>query len=227
MAQHINQDISVNMGRRRGGCLKILGILFLVFCLIVGLGIFLTVHWVHKQVELYTAESPVTLPRSTLPDAQYPAVLDRVTKFIQALNNGTPTEPLVLNEQELNSYLERAQGKEVGDHVYLNLDGSMVKGKVSYPLDSLNWSWVKGRYLNGNVTLNVSLQNGHLMVFAEQVEVNGMQAPDSVMQGMRVKNLAEKATQDPKNAATIAKIKSLQVKDGKLIMEAQGSGATN
>ena len=54
--------------------------------------------------------------------------------------------PLVLNEQEskTNSYLERNEGKKVGDHVYLTLDNSMIKGRVSYPLDALDWRLGQG-----------------------------------------------------------------------------------
>jgi len=227
MSRGMYHGIHPKTSGRSGSCLRTLALLFLGFCMMVGIAVFFTVRWVHRQVDLYTATSPVALPRSNISDADYPAVLDRVTKFSQALNDGTPTGPLVLNEQELNSYLERAKGKEVGDHVYLILDGSMIKGRVSYPLDSLDWSWVKGRYLNGNVTLDVSLQNGHLMVFAEQVEVNGLQLPESFMQGIRTKNLAEKAMDDPKGAADIAKFKSIQVKDGKVIIEAQTGQPTN
>jgi len=199
--------------------------MFLVILLVVGITVFFTVRWVHKQVETYTATSPVALPRSNMDDADYANVEERITQFTKALNQGQPTAPLVLNEQELNAFIERTHPNDLGKEVYVVLDGNQVKGEVSFPLDNFKMSWLKGRYLNGNVTLDVSLQNRLLVVTAQQIEVNGVQVPDSYMQGFRTKNLAEKATEDPKNAATIAKFDSIQVQDGKLIIKAEAQPA--
>jgi len=208
---------ALNPSCRRGGCLKILLIVFVVVVLLAGTAIFFTVRWVHKMVDTYTATAPVALPKSHLPDADYPAVEQRIKDFTAALNAGQLTAPLVLNEQELNAYLERAD-KEVGDAVYVVLDGDHIKGQVSYPLDSLDVSWVKGRYLNGNVTLDVSMQDHHLWVSVLQVEVNGQSPSDSMMQAFRAQNLAQNAMRDPKSAAAIAKFESIVVKDSKLII---------
>jgi len=217
----MNNRIPNSSYGRKGGCLAILGIVFLVMLVVAGIAIFFTVRWVHKQVETYTSTSPVTLPKSTLTDAQYAQVQDRITQFTDALNQNKATDPLVLNEQELNAYLEHTKPDGLGKEVYIVLDGSHIKSEASFPLDSLNISWVKGRYLNGNVTLDVSLQNHVLDVTAQQIEVNGLSPPESFMQGFRSQNLAKDATKDPKNAASIAKFESIQVQDSKLIVKAQ------
>jgi len=209
--------------RQRGGCLEIFGIIFLVILLLVGLGVFFTVRWAHKQVDTYTATSPVALPRATISDADYTSVAQRITQFTDALKNNQDTPPLVLNEQELNGYLERTYPDGAGKEVYIKLDGSQVKGQVSYPLDGLNLGWVKGRYLNGDVTFEVSLQDHRLVVTAQQIEVNGLQPSESFMAGFRNQNLAQNAMKDPKQAAAIAKFDSIEVKDGKLIIKAQAA----
>jgi len=205
---------------RRGSCLVIFGIVVVVFLVGIGVVAFVTLRWIHRQVETYTATSAVPLPKSKLSDADYAKVDERVTQFTDALNHGQSTPPLILDEQELNAYIEHTHPNDLGKEVYLVLDGNQVKGEVSFPLDSLNVSWVKDRYLNGNVTLDVSLANHNLVVTAQQIEVNGQSPPVSFMRGFSTKNLAKDATKNPKNAAEIAKFESIEIKDGKLIVTA-------
>ncbi len=206
--------------RRSGRCLVILAICAAVFLLIVGLVAFFTWRWFRTQVDLYTAISPVALPKATISDAEYKVLDQRVQDFKDALASGKGSAPLILDERDLNAYLERGTDEHIGDKVYLHLDGSQIKGQVSYPLDELHFSMVRGRYLNGNVTLSVSIQDGHLEVYARQIDVNGKSPPDSAMASLGAQNLAKDAVKNPKDAAALAKIESLKVTDGKLILQA-------
>jgi hypothetical protein len=210
---------------RRGGCLAIFGIVALILVILAAITAFVVGRMIHQQVDIYTSTSPVPVPKATISDADYAVVEQRVKTFRDALDNGAATDPLTLNERDLNAYLERSDPSGMGKNVYLTLDGSQIKGQVSLPLDDMNISWVKGRYLNGNVTLDVALNNGHLMVFAQQIEVNGKSPPDSVMKGFATKNLAENAMRDPKQAAAIDKLDSIAVKDGKLTVTAKPKAA--
>ena len=76
------------------------------------------------------------------------------------------------------------------------MNGNEVKGLVSIPLSGLGWLG-KGRYLNGDATFKVSLENGVLMVTAEQIQVKGVPIPESVMSQLRSENLAQDAYKDP------------------------------
>jgi hypothetical protein len=206
--------------RRSGRCLVILAVCAAIFVVVVGVIAFFTWRWVRAQVDLYTATAPVALPKATISDAEYKTLEQRVQEFKDALDKGTASAPLILDERDLNAYLERAYPKEIGDKVYLHLDGSQVKGQVSYPLDEFKSSLVKGRYLNANVTLSVSMQDGQLQVFARQIDVNGKSPPESFMAGLAEQNLAKDAAKDPKDAAALAKIGNLKIADSKLTVQA-------
>ena len=66
MPHHTHPNNQGKMKGRTGSCLRTLAILFLGICMMVGIAIFFTVRWVHRQVNLYTATSAVALPRSSI-----------------------------------------------------------------------------------------------------------------------------------------------------------------
>ncbi len=112
----------------------------------------------------------------------------------------------------------------MADRVYFLIDGDTLKGQVSLPLDKIGLPGLKGRYFNGKATFHASLRDGVLVVTAESGEVNGRPLSEQFLAGIRGKNLAEDATKNPDNAALLAKLESVQVKDGKIIITPKPKG---
>ncbi len=83
----------------------------------------------------------------------------------------------------------------------------------------LHLPFVKGRYLNGAASFKASLENGVLIVTAHSIEVKGKPLPEPFMSQLRNENLAKDAYRDPKNAESLRKIESIEVKDGKLTIK--------
>ena len=98
----------------------------------------------------------------------------------------------------------------------------MLFRSVSLPLSWLGWLG-KARYLNGDATFKVSLENGVLIVTAEEVRVKGAPIPESVMGPLRRENLAKNAYQDPKNAEAIRKVESIRVEDSQVTVKARAA----
>lgn len=193
----------------------------LMLLLIAGVMAFFAVRFVRNRIANYTDTAPVTLPKVEMADADFKQLEARVKSFGDALDQGQPTEPLVLTERDLNALLANSPNtKELADKFYLSLEGDEVKGQVSMPLRQLGWL-AGDRYLNGNATFNVSLENGVLLVTASEVRVKDLALPDSVMSRLRQENLAKEIYKDPKNAETIRKIESLQVQNGQVIIKAR------
>jgi hypothetical protein len=216
------------------GCI-IASILVVLVMILVGVGGFIVYRLITGVVESYTATTPLELPKVEMPAEQREALKNRVDLFRKAVDAGTPAEPLVLTSDDLNALID--ENPDLKGKVYVRVEGDKVKGSVSIPLDALAESplmtALKGRYLNGEADLGVSLQNGVLIVILDSIEVNNQKAPESAMTELRKQNLAKELYKDPKMAETIGKFESLTIKDGKIIIKVrsrsnatQGSPAT-
>jgi hypothetical protein len=181
------------------------------------------VRFVKNQVNAYTDSQPVKLPRVEMTDAEYGTLNRRVKTFGDAMEQGKPTEPLILTERDLNALIARAANlKELADKVYVSVNGTELKGQVSLPLSRFGWLG-KGRYLNGEATFNVSLENGVLLVTAREVRVKGQPLPETFMSRFRQENLAKEAYKDQKNAETIRKLDSIQVQKSQVVIKARSA----
>jgi len=206
---------------KRRGCLFYGCLTSVVLGLIAVLVAVVAVRAVKNKIYAYTESQPAQLPKVEMTDAEFDSLKQRVATFGEAMNQGKPSEPLVLTEHDLNGLLAKsAQTKELADKVYVYLDGDEVKGQVSIPLSALGWLG-KGRFLNGEATFKASLENGVLIVTAQEVEVKGKALPGSIMKQLRQENLAKDAYKDAGNAETIRKLESIRVENSRAIIKAR------
>jgi hypothetical protein len=209
--------------RKRRGCLFYGCLTSIVLVVLAAILAFATVQVIKKKIYAFTGTEPVQLPKVEMPDAEFKSLQDRVSTFGDAMEQGNPGEPLVLNEREINALIARAPSlKQIANKVYVSLDGDQVKGQVSIPVPDVLW-FARGRYFNGEATFNVSLENGQLNVKAQEMKVNGVNLPESFMNGLRQENLAKDVTKDPKQAEVISKIESIQVHDSLVTIKAKAT----
>jgi hypothetical protein len=204
------------------GCI-IASILAVLFAILMAVGAFLLYRFFGQMVNEYTSTAPQPLPTIEMPAEQVKTLKDRVEAFRKAVEAGTPTEPLVLTSDDLNALID--DNPELKGVIYVKVENDAVKGQVSLPLDKLEISMVRGRYLNGEAEFKASLSNGVLIVTLESIEVNGKKIPDDFMKELRKQNLAKDAYKDEKTSEMIRKLESLEVKDGKIILKVRAKGS--
>ena len=198
------------------GCLTCVVLLLIMVVLAV-----VAVRFIKNQVNTYTDTQPMKLPRVEMTDADYQQLERRVKAFGAAMEQGTPIEPLMLTERDLNALIARAANmKELADKVYVSVNGTEVRGQVSIPLSRLGWLG-RGRYLNGEATFNVSLENGVLIVTAREIKVKGKPLPETFMSQLRRENLAKEAYKNPKNAEAIRQLDTIQVQESQVLIKAR------
>jgi hypothetical protein len=100
----------------------------------------------------------------------------------------------------------------------VRFDGDRIKAELSLPLQEVGWKMLRGRYLNGSGTFNVSLHDGVLFVAPQDIVVKGSPVPEVYMQGLRSQNFAEALTNQPDASAVLLGLQEIQVKDGKLVV---------
>ena len=209
--------------RKGRGCLFYGCLTCVVLLLILAVLAVVAIRFFKNQVNAYTDSQPMKLPRVEMADAEFQQLDQRVKAFGGAMEKGTPAEPLILTERDINALIARAANmKELADKVYVSVNGNEVKGQVSIPLSALGWLG-KGRYLNGEATFNVSLENGVLIVTAREVKVKGKPLPETFMSQLRKENLAKEASKDQKNAEAIRKLDSIQVQESQVLIKARGA----
>ncbi len=175
-------------------------------------------------VEQYTDTAPMELPASTLSDDDYAILHARVNAFRDALNKNEPTAPLVLTADEINALIERdPQWSEANGHVHIEINDDKIGGKVSLPLDAMNFP---GRYFNGAATFTAFVRDDRLYVHVETLEVNGQTVPESVMASMRSENVAKNFNQDPQFQDIREKIGNIVIANETLTIEAKAGAPT-
>jgi hypothetical protein len=204
------------------GCI-IASVLAALILIAVGLLLYVAYRGFGQLVDQYTSTVPQELPKVEMPPETRQSLEERVSAFRKAIDGGEPLEPLVLTGDDLNALIERDslwKGK-----IYVTIEGDKVKGKVSIPLEQISSVFetigiglLRGRYLNGEVELKASLNDGVLFVAFDSIEVNGKRLPEEVMSDLRRQNLAKDAYENPKNVEMIRKFESIVIKDGKLVI---------
>lgn len=203
--------------QKKHGCLFYGCLTVLIFALVGGLAVFFGARYVIKSlVTEYTEAGPLTLPPVDLTQTQQDVLKEKIDGFKAALDGKAPVQPLVLSADEINALIAREP--ELKGRAQVAMEDNGIKATVSIPLDKLPLPGVKGRYLNGTAMLEAFINNGRLFVTAKSVAVKGRPLPEQFMAGLRGKNLAADATRDADTAAAIAKIESLEIKDGQAII---------
>jgi hypothetical protein len=204
------------------GCI-IASILSVLLVIAVGAFLFLGYRMLGRAIEEYTSTTPRELPKVEMPAEQRRNAQDRWAAFRKALEETKPSEPLVLNSDEINALIDEQEDlKDLKGMVYVSIDQDKLKGQISIPLEKfVNVGLTRGRFLNGEAEIKATVANDVLVMTLESIEVNGKTMPAEAMAQLRGQNLAENAYKDPKKAALLNNLQSVEIKDGKLTIKAK------
>jgi hypothetical protein len=213
---------STQTPKKRGcffyGCLTLIVVLFLGVLTAVVVAVYATKK-LSAMAITYTDTAPVQLEKVEVTPAELKAIEQRVATFQQALENQSQAQELTLSVQEINALIANAPSfKALKDKLFVSIDGNRIRGQVSWPLDDIGKFKLKGRYLNGEVAFRLSLANGRLGVYVDDLKVKGQPLPATLLTVFRGQNLAEGMQNDPETAARIQKFDSIKVEDGKLTL---------
>jgi hypothetical protein len=207
--------------KSRRGCIFYGCIITSALMLVMLIGVLAALHYGRKLVLDFTDTGPMQLPElpAQMSPAQIEQIRSRVAAFREALRNNRPTPPLELTADEINALIATDPGYQAAKgKVYVSIQDGQLTGQVSLPLDQLNVSTLKGRYLNGSVTFGVSLENGVLRVVPQQITTRNKPLPEWVMRKLRQQNFAQDAGNDPQAASALNQLQAIQLTGGKLIL---------
>ncbi len=193
-----------------GGCLA--AVLLMVGSL-GGIG-FVGYRFYHAQIAKYTSDTATELPVVEISEEERQQLDDRLETFGEQVKENRATEPLVLTERDINALISGED--ELRGRVFVSIEGEQLSAEVSVPTDIIPGA--EGRFFNGSVTLEANLENGVLVVRAQEASVNGQPVPEDIMAGIREENLAGEVYDDPDTAKWLRKFKKLEIRDSQIIL---------
>ena len=199
------------------GCLAVLALfVLLIVVAIVAMGWF----W-NRQVEAYSSPEPLDLPTVEIDQQELQQLRKRVDRFSESPDDDgpAPTEKLVLSAKEINALI--SNNNQLSGHVFVEIENDELTGKVSLPVDDTplkELPGLEGRYLNAEVTFDISLQDDQLEVNLRAVTVNGERLPSSIEQPLITSNLAEDINKDPETAKFFRQFKSISIEGDRVIL---------
>lgn len=211
-------------GEKKHGCCFYGCITMVILVVLVVVGIWVAVNqgikWLVRE---YTAEEAVALPVVEYAPEVVSEIDQRLQVFNAAIADNKPADPLVLSADDINALIAgRDDMKELKGRLHVTIEDNQLKGRISVPLELLapNYKKAKGRFVNGSVVLDASTQGGVLVLRVTDAELRGKHLPAAAMEELKKQNLLEKFYEDVEKMKSIQRIKSIEMRDGKLVVEA-------
>ena len=205
------------------GCL---GSLLLGVLLIGAMG-FGGYWWLTQQVEKYTDAEPAPMPAVEMAPEEIAELQKRFADFFEeampeAGENGvgastdgedTPRE-LVLTAQQINALLQ--SNETLADRAYVEIEDSRIRAKVTIPTDQIPGG--AGRHFNADAEIEVSLENGVLLIQIVDAKVKGESLPEEFAAELSKQNLAKELYDDANTAKMLQRFESIEVEDDTIRM---------
>ena len=193
-----------------GGCLAVF-LLMLAGTLLTG---YAGYRFYQRQIAQYTSDKQTELPSIEASEEKLAELDQRIEKFREQVDAGEPLEPFILTDDDLNALVSREES--LRGKVYFDIEGDELSAEVSVPTDAIPGA--KGRFFNGSLTVTASLDNGELVVHAQEASVNGDAIPENIMQDIRKENLAKDVDNDPEVRKWLRKFESLEIRDNMIVL---------
>ena len=191
---------------------------FFYGCLITGVlavlvvGVFLMgMMKLKNMMREYTSEAPVEIPTYQVQPGECEQLNARIESF--KTDGGT----LSLSADDLNAMTTCLEGmKDMAGKVWFKIPGGELTVDASFPLTGI--PGFSGRYLNGNMTLDLYLRDGIPHAYLKDIATEGKEIPAEFIREIGKENLAKDLMSDPNLGPMLRELKSLEVEDGKLVL---------
>ena len=205
-----------------GGCL---GTLLLGVLLIGAMG-FGGYWWLTQQVEKYTDAEPAPMPTVEMPAEEVAEVQRKFDSFFQQAmpesGDVGEEEPkgevadgeelvapkeLVLTADQINALLR--SNEPLADRAYVEIENGKILAKVTIPTDQIPGG--AGRHFNADAEVEVSLQNGTLVIQIVDAKVKGESLPEEIANELSKRNLAKELYDNAEAAKFLRRFESVEV----------------
>lgn len=199
------------------GCLIAAGITALAIALVVGIVVGVLFWKLRKLRDEFSDTELKTVPIAEA-NAETARRLSRTFEQLQRAVKDGRTEQFAFTDLQLNQIVSTVPAvRDARGRAHFTIVDDHLKVEAGIPLDQI--PGFQGRYLNGEFTLDLRLENGKLSLRVLDAAVRGQPLPPVIMEPLRQRDLADLAMQDPEFRRQITGLKALRVEGGKLVVE--------
>lgn len=181
-----------------------------------------------KLVDNYTSPTPIKMPAVQLAPNEIMVLTNRLDAFKVEASTNASEITFSLDANEINALLNTLpELLPYKDTLSVGIKEDVIKAQISLPLDALNLSALKGKFLNGNADVKVSVINGKLDVRLSNLEVNGNKASGAFMTQLQNENLAQDLKLDPDSQRVLERVESIKVEQGRVVIKVKPSGSNS
>lgn len=222
------------MGQGKSSLGKILGIGCALLVVVIAIGAFMTKSFLESVVadaaKPWTGATPLELPAPSGTKAEADELMKRVNAFFNALQANKPAAPLELTGNEINLlFVYDPDLAGYSEKLRVSIEGEELSGTISLPLTNFAdiplLSSISDRYLNGTATFTVVIEQDDPKLFLKTLSVKGKALPDDLMESLTSSNILDDSEPngsfDESFKEFFKRVKSVTVKDSKLVIEPQ------
>jgi hypothetical protein len=181
-----------------------------------------TVVWVSARygLEAFTAAEPLPLAPPQMSAADGRELEEKLADFSSSFRQGEAAT-LELSGPEINTVIE--------EHVHLQarlamtIDDGRLQAQVSVPLEPVIGPRGKGRWLNGEATLDIAAEGGQVRLRVTRLVVNGRLLPRPLLDALARHNLAADAASDAATRDYVRRVESVTVTDRTIVLQFKAS----
>ncbi len=193
------------------GCLSVV-ILLVVLTAVLVFGIFSMKRWAMKV----TDETQAPLPAENVTRTEQEVAHKNFQDVMNALQEGK-AEKFTFTDSHINNIITTVPDFEIlRDKVRFEIKDDVLLADARIPLDQI--PGMQGRYLNGELELDVNYENGLLQVYATDIRVKGEQVPKTFIKQFSKQNLAQNVYQNKDAMEALKHIEEIRVENGRLIL---------
>lgn len=169
-------------------------------------------------LDQFSSTTPIVFLAPEVEEGTINDVVARFDAFREVLESGGEAEPLHLSGEDINILIyHHPDWEPLTDKTAVRIEDDQIMAEVSIPLDDL-LPMFQGRFLNGEASIRLQLEDGYLEGFIQSLWFNGTESPPELIQELQWKNLFEEAQQDPEFQRMIEQLESIRVEEGVLII---------
>ncbi|MEY2536711.1 MAG: hypothetical protein QOG67_451 [Verrucomicrobiota bacterium] len=197
------------MGCFARGCL-ILALFFIILCIAFAAGTYFAVRYLRVE---YFPTTNMELPANSTTEQQQDTVRARWQSFDTHARAHEPAR-IELTADELNALI--ASDPKLRGKAFVSIDDNVARLQVSIPLERVRW--LRGHYLNGECTVQSSVNGNPADARITSISVNGRPVAEEALQRQYGawsfrRYLSSWAKED--------NLKTFEVRDGKVMLESK------
>lgn len=171
-------------------------------------------------LETFTASEPLPLAPALMSVADERELEEKLAGFASSFRQGEAAT-LELSGPEINTVL--MEHVHLQARIAMTIDDGRLRARVSVPLESVVGPRGKGRWLNGEATLDIAAQGGQVRLCVTGLMVNGRPLPRPLLDALARCNLAADAASDAATRDYVRRVENVTVTDRTIVLQFKAS----